>query len=317
MREEASPLWASAAKLLVVFTIRSSNRSHHSAMALALRGLGASLALSVTVMFALMLMPTRTLAQTTTTAGATADSARYTRDPVVSRRDLGFLALGAGLSVIAQRHDQVVRDGMRAPGAQASGLRDGLAEIGNPWGAPIVLVGSAAMWWGGRFTGHPDVAATGLRAFETIFISGLITKQLKRSFGRARPRVSPTDAWNLEPWQGFGPEDGDLESMPSGHATAAFAFASAVTSEVRHRAPEHARWVGATTYALAATTAFARMHVDAHWLSDVTAGATIGIVTGIAVSRFHRTRPPGALDRLLLGRDAMGRTQVGVQFTWQ
>lgn len=276
-------------------------------------GIGASLVLSLTF----LLTPARSLAQTAAAASAPVDSTVYTREPVVSRRDLGFLALGAGLSVIAQRHDQVVRDGMRAPGAQESALRDGLAGIGNPWGAPVVLVGSAAMWWGGRFTGHPDIAATGLRAFETIFISGLITKQLKRSFGRARPRVSPTDAWNLEPWQGFGPEDGDLESMPSGHATAAFAFASAVTSEVRHRAPEHARWVGTTTYALAATTAFARMHVDAHWLSDVTAGATIGIVTGIAVSRFHRTRPPGALDRLLLGQDAMGRTQVGVQFTWQ
>jgi membrane-associated phospholipid phosphatase len=277
--------------------------------------LGAFLALTAAFFFT----PTRAIAQgqAATAAGPTADSTIYTREPVVSRRDLGILALGAGLSVIAQRNDQVVRDGIRAAGAQASGLRDGLAEIGNPWGAPIVLVGSAAMWWGGRFTGHPDVAATGLRAFETIFISGLITKQLKRSFGRARPRVSPTDAWNLEPWQGFGPEDGDLESMPSGHATAAFAFASAVTSEVRHRAPRHARWVGVTTYGLAATTAFARMHVDAHWLSDVTAGATIGIVTGIAVSRYHRTRPPGALDRLLLGADAMGRTRIGVQFEWQ
>lgn len=311
MRAQASPLWTSAAKLLVVYMIRSSARIRVAATALSLCWLGAA--------FALALTPTRTLAQGTATAatGASSDSTIYTREPVVSRRDLGYLALGAGLAVFAQRHDQVVRDGMRAPKAQSSAARDVLAEIGNPWGAPVVLVGSAAMWWGGRLTGHPDVAATGLRAFETIVISGLITKQLKRSFGRARPRVSPTDAWNLEPWQGFGPEDGDFESMPSGHATAAFAFASAVTSEVRHRAPQHARWVGVTTYSLAAATAFARMHVDAHWLSDVTAGATIGVVTGLAVSRFHRTRPPGALDRLLLGRDPSGRTQVGVQFSWQ
>ena len=271
MREEASPLWASAAKLQVVFMIRSSNRPHAAAMVLAPCSLGAFLALTAT----LLLTPTRALAQgqTATAVGPAADATIYTREPVVSRRDVGLLALGAALSVIAQRHDQVVRDGMRAPGAQASGLRDGLAEIGNPWGAPIVLVGSAALWWGGRFTGHPDVAATGLRAFESIFVSSLITKGLKQSFGRARPRVSPSDAWNLEPWQGFAPADGDRESMPSGHSTAAFAFASAVTSEVRHRAPQHARWVGVTTYGLAATTAFARMHVDAHWLSDVTAGA--------------------------------------------
>lgn len=311
MREQASPLWASAAKLLVVYMLRSSALTCLAATALSLCWLGAAVGPT--------LVPTRALAQGVTTAANSAppDSTVYTREPVVSRRDLGYLALGAGLSVFAQRHDQVVRDGMRAPRAQSSATRDALAGIGNPWGAPVVLVGSAAMWWGGRLSGHPDVAATGLRAFETIFISGLVTKQLKRSFGRARPRVSPTDAWNLEPWQGFGPEDGDLESMPSGHATAAFAFASAVTSEVRHRAPQHARWVGVTTYTLAATTAFARMHVDAHWLSDVTAGATIGIVTGLAVTRFHQTRPPGALDRLLLGRDASGRTQIGVQFSWQ
>jgi membrane-associated phospholipid phosphatase len=73
-----------------------------------------------------------------------------------------------------------------------------------------------------------------------------------------------------------------------------------VTGEVRLRAPAHARTVGVLTYGAALATAYARMHDDRHWLSDVTVGAGIGTVTGWAITRWHETRPENPIDRVLL-----------------
>lgn len=139
--------------------------------------------------------------------------------------------------------------------------------------------------------------------------------------GRARPRVNPTDAWDVEFGRGW---DNDHESFPSGHSTAAFAFAAAVTSETMRRAPAHGTIVGASTFALAGVTAYARMHSDAHWLSDVTMGAAIGMASGWAVTRWHATRPGNRLDAALLPRRVspfvmqgpQGRTLVGATLAW-
>ena len=60
------------------------------------------------------------------------------------------------------------------------------------------------------------------------------------------------------------------------------------------------RTVAITTYGLGALTAYSRMHVDAHWLSDVTLGAGIGMISGWAVTRWHATRPENWIDDLLL-----------------
>jgi membrane-associated phospholipid phosphatase len=147
---------------------------------------------------------------------------------------------------------------------------------------------------------NPTVAASGLRAIEAIAVSGTVTSVLKMAFGRARPFLSPDDPSDFQFFRRLEAPDGGYTAMPSGHATAAFAFASAVTGEVRLRAPQHARTVGVLTYGAAAVTAYARMHDDRHWLSDVTVGAGIGTVTGWAITRWHATRPNNPIDRALL-----------------
>lgn len=240
---------------------------------------------------------------------------------MVTRGDLGWLALTAGVAAIAQRGDASVRREVRGAGVQGSGALGVLADAGNAWGQPGVVLAGAAIWGGGLYARNETVATVGLRALEAITVSGVVTKVLKGTFGRARPRVSPADAWNVELGRGFGSGMGDYESFPSGHSTAAFAFAAAVTSEVSRRTTRHARLVGAATFTMAAATAYARMHRDAHWLSDVTMGAGIGTVSGWAVTRWHATRPDNALDRILLEpmltRSLNGATHLGVTVSWR
>lgn len=249
--------------------------------------------------------------------------------PIVMWRDAGILGGGALLSVIVQRADIAAQREVRSSGWQGNGALDAISDFANPYGAPGVFIASVGLWGGGRLANKPVVAAAGFRAFEAITVSGWITQSLKDMIGRARPRVNPDDAWDVEFWRGHGSENGDYESMPSGHTTAAFAFAAAVTSELAWRDHPQTRLVGITTYSLAAMTGYARMHVDAHWFSDVTMGAAVGIASGLAVTRWHNTRPGNRIDGFALGTPVPpriapliapgphGTTRLGATITWR
>jgi membrane-associated phospholipid phosphatase len=260
-------------------------------------------------------------------AAQRADSGTVRPAPIMTWGDVKGAAIGTGLAALAVPFDGRVRNAIRREQWQRVDAWQDLSVAGNLWGDPTVLALSTGMWIGGRFTGHPRIAQVGLRAFETIGVSGVITRVLKASIGRARPGQPPNDVWDMKLGRGWETANGEgaYEALPSGHATAAFAFASAVSNEVARIAPEHARTVRLTTYGLATWTAYARMHTDAHWLSDVVLGAAVGTVTGWAVTRWHATRPGNVIDRLLLG-DAvvtplvtpapLGGTRVGVLLTW-
>ena len=250
-----------------------------------------------------------------------ADTTTVVPAPWVTRQDLAIIGVGAGLAYLAHQVDLDARATVRSAGNQANGTLRALERTGDLWGGSIALGLGAAMWAGGVHTGRPTLAVVGLRAVESITVSGLVTKALKAGFGRARPRVSPTDAWDVEFGRGW---DNDHEAFPSGHSTAAFAFAAAVTSETMRRAPSRGALVGTGTFALAGVTAYARMHSDAHWLSDVTMGAAIGMASGWAVTRWHATRPGNRVDaRLLPGVSPLvlqgprGRTLIGATIAWR
>lgn len=250
---------------------------------------------------------------------AQADSLRATPTPaIVTGGDVAGLALALGATALAYPADEGLRRAVRGDGAQRSDALGALADFGYGYGQPGVVGLGAALWLGGLATRRATPAAVGLRALEAIAVSGTITSVLKGSVGRARPRVSPVDNADFEFWRGWRSgvgSEGDYAALPSGHATAAFAFAAAVTSEVAHRAPRHARWVALTTYGAASVTAWSRLHDDAHWLSDVTLGAGIGIVSGLAVTRWHRTRPDNWIDgwllRPVIAPGAEGTLRVG------
>lgn len=233
---------------------------------------------------------------------------------VETKRFLGVLALGA----VAYSLDDNARRAVQRENVQASALGDGLREFGDAWGQPVVIGLGYVMWGGGHLARRPTIAATGLRAVEAITVSGFVTKAIKMGAGRARPFATANGRNDWQVTRGAR-DGGDYEAMPSGHATAAFAFAAAVTGEVARRAPEHARWVGLTTYGAATITAYARLHGDRHWLSDVSVGAGIGTVTAMAITRWHATRPDNAIDRWLLrpsvSQSPFGETRVGLRLT--
>jgi membrane-associated phospholipid phosphatase len=69
------------------------------------------------------------------------------------------------------------------------------------------------------------------------------------------------------------PDGSSYRSFPSGHAAEAFASAEFLRLEYKDLSP----WYGIAGYTTATATGLLRMYNNKHWLSDIVAGAGIGI----------------------------------------
>lgn len=75
-------------------------------------------------------------------------------------------------------------------------------------------------------------------------------------------------------------------AWPSGHTSEAFLAATIVNREYRDRSP----WYGRVAYGIAGTVGLFRMLNNKHWLSDVVAGAGIGILSANLTYLTHQWR---------------------------
>ncbi len=71
------------------------------------------------------------------------------------------------------------------------------------------------------------------------------------------------------------PDESTYNSFPSGHTTTAFIGAEMMNQEFGWRSP----WYSVAGYSMATGTALLRIMNNRHWLSDVIAGAGIGMLT--------------------------------------
>lgn len=199
-----------------------------------------------------------------------------------------------------------------ASGMRSEGTND-LASAFRPLGRkPPWYYASAATWAVGMISGRPRVADTGLHVFASLALANLISGGLKGLSGRSRPIVldvlGPDSVWVarepdewglLEGWREGGPR----QSWPSGHTTAAFAVAAALSEELGGPTP----WIA---YPLATAVGWSRVNDEAHWVTDVLMGALVGTVTARLVVR-HGHNAGGWLERtLLLERSPSLRTTV-------
>ena len=122
-----------------------------------------------------------------------------------------------------------------------------------------------------------NTAMDGIAA--SIIAGGLITPALKIVVGRERPSTTSA-AFRFKPFS-------TNSSFPSGHATEAFAVATAIAENYP------AWWVQGLAYGTAGLVGYARIEQNAHFASDVVAGSLVG--WSVARGVVHRNDgPPGA-----------------------
>jgi membrane-associated phospholipid phosphatase len=156
-----------------------------------------------------------------------------------------------------------------------SARSDDVARVFRNGGQPEVVFGlSGAILAAGVVSGRPDQRRRGGRVLASVAVAGLTTAVIKAAVGRLRPGET-SDPYRFKP---FAHHD----AFPSGHATLAFALATSLSEEIDRP------WATAALYAGATGTAWSRLNDKRHWLSDVLAGATVGITTAKVIEgRWH------------------------------
>lgn len=184
---------------------------------------------------------------------------------------LGLVAVGvAAATTVDQRVLDLVQDHRTSTTRHLANLaRGGGTPLG--WGGAIV----AATYLTGLVSGSEGVRETGFEMAEAGLLSGIVSATFRFAIGRSRPDADEGSS-DFHPFQG-GLNAG---SMPSGHTTFAFALASV--------ASERVTGLGWVAYPLATLVGYSRIRDDKHWTSDVIAGAALGTVTGLWVTRRGR-----------------------------
>jgi membrane-associated phospholipid phosphatase len=206
----------------------------------------------------------------------------------------GFIAAAA----LAAPADRWFTRELQNEARQANRMLQIGSSTGRIWGNPGTLIASGGIYLIGTASGNRRVQDLGLHASGAVVLANIVTGGIKVIAGRARPYVDSSNARNFHPMRGL--REQDYQSFPSGHSTAAFAFASVVSAETSHWWPD-GRWpVGIATYGLATLTGMSRIYNYKHWASDVLVGAAIGTITGLKLFRYQHSHPDNRIDGTFL-----------------
>lgn len=270
-------------------------------------------ALACAIAFPALAVAQQSAPQRTAVVRATADDSAHHVALVQPRDGIALGAFSAAALAIAPADRRIAQWSQR-PSLHDSPVVDRTASVVRTLGGPGAVVIPLVTYGVGLLAHDRGTAAVGLHTGEAVFAASVVTTIVKAAVGRARPYVShDSDASNFA--FGRGLRRGDAyQSFPSGHATASFALAAALAGEGRLRWPSVNRVTGPLGFGVATLVGASRIYHDAHWASDVIAGAGVGTVVGSVVSRYARTHPDSWLERRLLpsvAREGARGTTVG------
>lgn len=208
--------------------------------------------------------------------------------------------------------------------AIAKAVRDSALQK-NPWvsrpagalrllGIPGSVLATGGMYAAGRLADRPALADAGLHAGGAIVLATAVTLGTKMLAGRARPYADPDDPLDFGLGRGF--RDDAYQSLPSGHATAAFAAAAAITAEVGHHWPDAELAAGTALFGTAALVGVSRLYHNVHWASDAAVGAGVGTLLGWNVVQYMHANPDNQIDRWMLGMTLSPGAAAGTASLW-
>lgn len=154
-----------------------------------------------------------------------------------------------------------------------------VAQLGGTGG--LVLIGAGYL--GSAALGKDEARALWTDTGIATVLARVTAFTVQVAVGRDTPSANQ-GARDFRP---FSSQD----SFPSGHASQAFAMASAISMH------SDSPWVGAAAYGTAGLVGLARLETRDHFTSDVVAGALVGTVIGRAVVRVNQDRREGSVRK--------------------
>ena len=190
-----------------------------------------------------------------------------------------FAVLETGMFLLDKDVQRKATDLMRRNG-KLRGLSHYITNFGGDYEAYTL----AALGLYSLVFRNEKLKTTTLLATQSYIVGATMETLIKILTGRERPNgaaSNPSAAFRGPNWS-FSPTN--TTSFPSGHTTVAFAAATVFALEYRDRP-----LVPVMAYSAATLVGLSRITENAHWLSDVFAGAALGYVTGLQVVRnYHR-----------------------------
>ena len=167
-----------------------------------------------------------------------------------------LLALGMGMAGAVYRWDNDL-----VGQAESVSIFEVTADPSNVYGSSTFnLPATFGLWLFSKAARRPKLEAVSSDLLRALVWNQALVGPIKHGVRRTRPNGS------------------NRLSFPSGHTANAFAIAGVVNQHYGSR-------VGVPFYAWGVLVAGGRMEEDLHFLSDVVAGAAIGLVVGRSVSR--------------------------------
>ena len=206
----------------------------------------------------------------------TAEIPPASNEPTVIQWWHGAIVLGglSGLMLLDNSAQRFTQDNRTSVGDDLAQIR----RVGQPEVYGTITLG---LLGAGLISGNHELTRAGGRLVATMFVAGATSTLAKLTFGRPRPSQSH-DADGYVPFSG-------QEAMPSGHTTMAFALATALSDDI------HRTWASVGLYTIATGVAWSRVNDNRHWLSDVAAGAVVGVTSAKLVNghwRIFNLHPP-------------------------
>lgn len=174
----------------------------------------------------------------------------------------------ASLGLIAFKNDQELMDLVQN---NKTHITKKIEDFGYYVGGTGNIHLAAGSYFLGAIFKNGKLKDVGLLTVATGIVSQTITEAFKVSFGRRRPRNA-----NGNPYI-FGT---DSKSFFSGHASGAFGTAAVLAEVYKGTAVPYA------AYGVAGLVAYARMHAEGHYASDVIFGALAGVLSAKLTMRF-------------------------------
>jgi membrane-associated phospholipid phosphatase len=248
-------------------------------------------------------------------AVAKADTAKKAEQPLFTKTD-AWIALGfTGLTFALYPVDKSMAVHLQDQNSTLSKSIDKWATGFDYLTLPGVFVLGFGTYAFGRMTHADNMADVAWHTTESVIIGSVITEVVKDVAGRSRPYVT-ADTNPRDFKVGAGLTNDARKSFPSGHATIAFAAASAVTTEVHRVWPRYALATGIVSYGIASAVGLSRMYQNQHWASDVVVGAGIGTLAGLKTVRYSHLHPDNPVDRFMLHTSIAPDGRGGARLTW-